>query len=228
MGQNATGKSTLMLLASGRLLPDAGFVSILDKNSTDFADEMERNGYISYIYQNMEFETEESILEIMHYIYASGFHQNKDAALIDNIISVFELSECLNLQLQNLSKGQMQRAILSFSLLYGSKIVMMDEPIFALEDHQKQAIMRYLVRFSVEYSVSFFYSVHELEISENYADHILLLYRDGRMELGPKETILTTKTIEDAFEYPRAMLYQREQLYRNTLLQVQSQDGFSN
>ena len=48
---------------------------------------------------------------------------------------------------------------MAFSLLYGSRILMMDEPIFALEERQKSRIMEFLV------DLSLFYSVHELEIS---------------------------------------------------------------
>lgn len=220
VGQNGTGKSTLLLLAGGRILPDSGAVTLLGKNTKDITDEEERNGLASFIYQNMEFETEEQIESLMSFIYSNGFHENREKGFIQTLVDVFEISECLDKKLQNLSKGELQRAITAFSLLYGSRVIIMDEPIFALEDHQKTKVMKYLTEYAKEYSVSIYYSAHELEISRQYADFILLFYKDGRIQLGTQKEILTDENLEVAYEYPPAMLDQKEFFYRNNLLQV--------
>ena len=48
------------------------------------------------------------------------------------------LEKCLSRKTMEVSKGELQRTILAFSLLYGSRILIMDEPIFALEAYQKE------------------------------------------------------------------------------------------
>lgn len=220
VGQNGTGKSTLLLLAAARLFPDAGTVTILGRDSRSLEDEEERNQCVSFIYQNMEFETEESIGTLMEFIYDSGFHEMKNAGFIGELAEVLELGEYMDQQLQVLSKGAMQRAILCFSLLYGSKIIMMDEPIFALEDYQKQRAMDFMSTYAREQDVHLLYSIHETELSEKYSDSVFLFYKNGLIKYGPTEEIMTTQALEQAYEFPRAMLHQREHLYRENLIRL--------
>jgi len=65
IGQNGTGKSTLLLLASGRLLPTEGRVLIRGRDSRELTDEADRQSLVSFVYQNMEFETDQPIGELL-------------------------------------------------------------------------------------------------------------------------------------------------------------------
>ncbi len=220
MGQNGTGKSTLLLLAGGRLLPQTGAVEILGRDSRMMKNEEERNEYVSFVYQNMEFETEEPVKELLEFIYQHGFHSEKSETFVEELVEVFELADAMGKQLQNLSKGEMQRAIMAFSLLYGSAIIMMDEPLFALEDYQKTRVMDFMTSYARSNSIHLFYSIHELAISEKYSDSVILFSKDGSIKMGNTEDIITDENIESAYELPRGMLHQKEHLYRENLMRL--------
>ena len=223
VGQNGTGKSTALLLSSGRLQPDSGQVELFGVNTNSLTVEEERNRYASFIYQNMEFETEDSVAELFSFVYENGFvdENARDEEFIPNLTEVFELHDALDRKLQDLSKGEMQRAILVFSLLYGSRSIMMDEPIFALEEYQKKAALEYLVDFAHRKETPLYFSLHELDLSKSFADYAVLFYTDGRNPIvGPVEEILTRPLIEDAYQYPAAMLHQREHLWRERLMKL--------
>ena len=142
------------------------------------------------------------------------------ATPIPELVEVFELAPVLGRRTHEVSKGELQRTILAFSLLYGSPILAMDEPIFALEDHQKQRAMDYLTRRSRQEGVSLFYSVHELDISRKFSDSILLFSKTGQPRLGTTAEIFTRETIEQAYEVPFDMLKKREELYRKYLVEL--------
>jgi iron complex transport system ATP-binding protein len=218
VGQNGSGKSTLLLLAGGRILPQKGSVRIGDTDTGEISSEDERNRLVSFVYQNMEFETEESIGELLTVIYESGFHENKDPQLIKTIIDVLELKTILDKKTGDISKGEMQRTVIAFSLLYGSKIIMMDEPVFALENNRKVIVLAYLYEYAKQFDVSIYYSIHELDLSEKYSDHVLLFTKEGKILSGPTEKLLTKDNIEQAYQVPMDMLHQRENLYRDHLL----------
>jgi ABC-type cobalamin/Fe3+-siderophores transport system ATPase subunit len=220
IGQNGTGKSTLLLLAAGSILPTSGKVLLRGIDTRGLTDEEERHRYVSFIYQNMEFETEEPIGRLLQFVYENGFHAEKNAVLIPELVEVFELSPVLERRTQEVSKGELQRTILAFSLLYGSPLLVMDEPIFALEDYQKKRAMDYLSGYSRTHGVSLYYSVHELDISEKYSDHILLFSRNAAPRLGPTAELFSRDTIEKAYEVPLFMLKKREQLYRTCLMEL--------
>jgi ABC-type cobalamin/Fe3+-siderophores transport system ATPase subunit len=218
VGQNGAGKSTFLLLAAGLLHPVEGTVRLLGMDTASLGEEQERQRWVSFIYQNMEFETNEPIGDLMEYVHAHGFLAGEHTELVEELVGVCELEPVKGRRLQNLSKGELQRAIIAFSVLYGSRVLMMDEPIFALEDHQKTRIMDFLVRYVHERQMSLLYSVHELELSRQYSDHLLLFRREGAPEIGPTAELFTRENIEDAYQVPFTMLKARERLFRRFLL----------
>jgi iron complex transport system ATP-binding protein len=220
VGQNGTGKSTLLLLASGRLLPTEGQVLVRGKDTRELTDESERQGLVSFIYQNMEFETEEPIGELLRFVKEGGSLRTEPHSLIERLAEVFELASILQRRMQEVSKGELQRAIIAFSLLYGSPLLAMDEPIFALEDRQKKTVMAHLAGLARAGTVSVYYSAHELDLSREFSDHIVLFSRDAPPRIGPTQEIFTREIIEKAYEVPFQMLKQREELYRKYLVEL--------
>ena len=221
VGQNGTGKSTLLLLAAGNILPDIGTVRICGENTANLRDENERQRWVSLIFQNMEFETEEDIGNLLPFVYDSGFHERKDQEFIKSLIDIFELDGILNKKTQEISKGELQRAILVFSLLYGSKVLLMDEPIFAMEPYQREGAMEFLTSYARDNGIPLYYSVHELDITEKYSDHVLLFYKDQRLRLGKPAEMLQREVMEEAYEFPQPLLKKKESLYRDLLVQLE-------
>ena len=217
IGQNGTGKSTLMLLSAGILQPDRGKIILAGHDTAEIADEEKRQHIVSFVYQNMEFETEEDIGTLLKFVYQNGYHKDKTDGLIDKLIDICQLQDILSRPLQNVSKGESQRVIVAFSLLYGTPIVMMDEPVFACEDYQKHRIFGYLREYAQHYGVSILYSAHELELSEQYSDNLVLFYKNKPPVVGPTKELFNPKTLEEAYEAPYSMLKVRESFYRESL-----------
>jgi iron complex transport system ATP-binding protein len=94
----------------------------------------------------------------------------------------------------------------------------MDEPIFAMEPHQKQKAMEYVTDYARRNALTLYFSLHELDLSRTYSDLILLFYHDRRIRLGPTEELFTRDNIEEAYQIPYAMLKDKEALYREMLI----------
>ena len=225
VGQNGCGKSTLMLLASGRLSPTGGTVSLLGQNPANLPEE-EKNLLASVIYQNMEFETEDKVSELLSYVYQNGALKGKTKAIRDTteggdllgeVIDVFELEKVLEHSLTKLSKGEIQRVLLAFGILYGSASLFMDEPLFAMENYQKENALAYLKEFVHKTGTTIYISMHELDLTKKYADTVLLFYPDRNMALGTPEEVLTRDEVEKAYGVPYAMLKDHENLSREYL-----------
>ncbi len=220
IGQNGTGKSTFLLLAGGSLVPDSGRVLVDGVDTKELRDERARQRYVSFIFQNMEFETEQPIGELLRFVYEGGFHERREGAFIDELVEVFELRALLGRRTQEVSKGELQRTILAFSLLYGSPILVMDEPIFALEDPHKERVMKYLCNHVRRNRLCLLYSLHELDLSQRYSDFLLLFSPGSRPELGRTEEMFTREKIEQAYQVPFVMLRRKEEVFRRRLLEA--------
>ena len=137
IGPNGAGKSTFMMLASGRLIPQSGCINLFGKNISVLEGE-QKNLLASVIYQNMEFESDDKVSNLLSYVYSHGALKGnaksirgKQNDLLSETIEVFELENVLNHGLIEISKGEIQRVLLAFSILYGSASIFMDEPLFA-------------------------------------------------------------------------------------------------
>ena len=224
VGQNGIGKSTLLLLAGARLFPHEGTVRVFGTDTNRFVDavvdaelEEERNRLVSFVYQNMEFETEDSVGDLMEFVYENGFYEEHDPNLLDEIRTAMEMESFLHLKTQQLAKGQLQRAIIAFSLLYGSRIIMMDEPVFALEEPQKDKVFAFLLEFSRSRGIPIYYSAHNLELTQKYSDFMLLFSKTGDFKIGPTGELFSREEIEEAYQAPLDSLYKRDNLYRDVL-----------
>lgn len=217
IGENGTGKSTMLLLASGSDVPQSGDVYISGHNTKDFTSMEERQSLVSFVFQNMEFESEEPSGDLLRTVYENGFHPEKKESFLQELITVFELSSVLSRKTQEVSKGELQRIIMAFSLLYGSKNIIMDEPVFALEEYQKEKAMEYISDYSRRNEMSFIFCAHELNLCEKYSDYACILFRDNHTLVGKTKDVFTKENIEAAYNVPMAMLKHKEDLYRNIL-----------
>ena len=225
VGQNGTGKSTFLLLAGARLFPESGDVLINGLKSREITDESVRNSLVSFVYQNMEFETDDPVGDLLPFVQEQGNHN--DPFIVEEMIDALGLKHCLGKKFQENSKGDMQKLCIACSLLYGSPFTMMDEPVFALENLWKERALEYIRDFSRRWNMSVYYSIHELDLSKKYSDNALLFYKDHTLAMGPASSILSRDYLEEAYQVPMELLYQRESLFRDHLIKPVTPDNLS-
>ena len=221
VGPNGSGKTTFLLLASGRIVPQEGKCLLFGKDVASLPEE-QKNLVASVIYQNMEFESKEKVCSLLDTVFKSGNYKGKACGihsddLLKEVIEQFELGGLLDRGLMELSKGEIQRVLLAFSMLYGSAYIFMDEPLFAMEPHQKEAALAYLKEYVHKTGTTIYISMHELDLTKKYADTVLLFYPNRDMALGTPEEVLTRDDVEKAYGVPYAMLKDHENLSREYL-----------
>ena len=226
IGPNGAGKSTFMMLASGRLIPQSGCINLFGKNISVLEGE-QKNLLASVIYQNMEFESDDKVSNLLSYVYSHGALKGnaksirgKQNDLLSETIEVFELENVLNHGLIEISKGEIQRVLLAFSILYGSASIFMDEPLFAMEYRQKVSALEYIKDFCAATGTSVFISMHELDLTRRFAEKVILFYPNRDMDYGTPDEVLTDESLEKAYGVPAAMLKDKETFTREELIQT--------
>ena len=109
---------------------------------------------------------------------------------------------------------------MAFSLLYGSRVVVMDEPVFALEEAQKRRALGFVTEYVHGAGISFLYSAHELDLTRDFSDQVLLFRKGGHPMLGTAAQMLTRETLEAAYQVPYALLHHKEKLHRSALIDL--------
>lgn len=174
----------------------------------------------------MEFENTEKVSDLLSFVYHQGLFKGKTESVrkyegekdfFEECLEVFELFPLFEKEMKNLSKGEMQRVIASFSILYGSPSVFMDEPFFAMEEKQKEKALSYLKDYSEKKGISIFVSMHDIDLSRKYSDTVLLFGKDRTISYGKAEKLLSDESLEKAYGIPASMLKMGEKLTREEL-----------
>ncbi len=219
VGPNGTGKSTFLVLASGRLLPQAGEV-LLEGQPTSGLDDQERSRLCSLVFQNMEFESDEPAGQLLEQVFTQGYLDPQAPGILAEVQTVFELQKVLGRPTRALSKGEMQRLIMAFAVLYGSRVVVMDEPVFALEEKQKHRALEFLSVHARSTGTTFLYCAHELDLHRSFSDHVVLFSKGAPPRLGTPDDMLSRESLEAAYQVPYALLHQKEELHRQMLVRM--------
>ncbi|MFW5694498.1 MAG: ATP-binding cassette domain-containing protein [Alkalispirochaeta sp.] len=224
VGPNGIGKSTFLLLAGGRIFPDTGSVLVLGTDTARYGDapfdpdlEQERNQLVSFVYQNMEFETDAPIGDVFEMVASSARDPRRAETVRPTLVAAADLQERLSAPMHQLSKGEMQRAIVVMSLLYGSPVVMMDEPLFAVEWSRAQQLLTAVREHCADTDTTVCISAHDVELARRFADNVVLFDTDGTVTVGAPDALLSRERLEQAFRAPYDTLYERQNLYRQML-----------
>jgi len=224
VGPNGIGKSTFMLLAGGRIFPDTGSVSVLGTDTARYGDapfnpelEQERNQLVSFVYQNMEFETDAPIGEVFEMVASGARDPRRAEEVRPTLEEAADLTARRSVRMHELSKGEMQRAIVVMSLLYGSPVVMMDEPVFAVEWSRAQRLLTAVREHCAATDTTVCISAHDVELARRFADDVVLFDTGGAVTVGPPDELLSRERLEQAFRAPYDTLYERQHLYRQML-----------
>lgn len=120
----------------------------------------------------------------------------------EQVVDWLGLTLLLGRDVQTLSGGERQRVAIGRTLLSQPSILMMDEPMAALDLFAKRAIMPYLERLRDELDIPILYISHSPQEVERLADHVLFMEK-GR--------ILGLEPIEQALNREGTPLYQGEE-----------------
>jgi molybdate transport system ATP-binding protein len=110
--------------------------------------------------------------------------------VFEEAVDLLGVAPMLNRKPDKLSGGERQRVAIARALLTSPRLLLMDEPMAALDSNSKADILPYLEKLHEELSIPVLYISHSLPEVMKLADHIFLM-KDGQMiAAGPLQTVL--------------------------------------
>ncbi|MGO8910754.1 MAG: molybdenum ABC transporter ATP-binding protein [Bradyrhizobium sp.] len=108
-----------------------------------------------------------------------------DGIAFDEVIELLSLAKLLDRSPQNLSGGERQRVAIGRALLSQPKLLLMDEPLSALDRTTKAEILPFLERLHERLSLPVIYISHDMSEIERLADHLILMQHGHVIGAGP-------------------------------------------
>ena len=178
-GLSGSGKSSLINLVSGLINPDEGVIALNDRELFNSAENVcvpinQRN--IGYVFQDARLFPHYTVNGNLRY----GM-KNTSKDEFNYIVELLGIGHLLKRYPITLSGGEKQRVAIGRALLTDPEILLMDEPLSALDLPRKLELMNYLERLSKEISIPILYVTHSLDELLRLAERVVLL-TNGKVE----------------------------------------------
>jgi molybdate transport system ATP-binding protein len=194
-GASGAGKSSLINMIAGLVRPDRGTIVIDGETLDDTAAGVHVPPYrrrIGYVFQDARLFPHLDVRQNLNY----GRRMNgvaDDPAQRKRVIDLLDIGALLDRRPGRLSGGERQRVAFGRALLSKPRLLLMDEPLGALDEGRKMEILPYLVRLRDEAGIPMVYVSHDAAELRQLATQIVLLRR-GRVSAFGGVTVLTSPT----------------------------------
>lgn len=185
-GQSGSGKTTLLRILAG-LETAQGRIQIGDEvwlaGNKALAPQKRRIGFVFQDYALFANMTVEQNLLFV----------NKDQALADHLLKITELSELRKRLPNTLSGGQKQRVSLCRALMNRPKLLLMDEPLSALDPEMRTKLQNEILQLHKEFGTTTIMVSHDPSEIYRLANRVVVLHHGKIINDGtPKEVLLQT------------------------------------
>ncbi len=180
LGANGAGKSTMIKMMTGILVPSGGTISVLGR--TPHLERMTNASEIGVVFGQRSqlwwdlplrdsFELSRRIYDITAARYADN---------LAYLSGMLDMGGYLDRPVRQLSLGQRMRAEIAMSLLHDPKILFLDEPTIGLDVVAKDAVRKFLSEVNRERGVTIILTTHDLQDIEQICPRLVMV-DDGKL-----------------------------------------------
>lgn len=196
-GPSGSGKTTLLRTIAGLEKPQAGYIKVgttcwLDKQNNKSVPTHRRK--VGYVFQEASLFPHLSVRQNIEY----GFNRvpkNQCRFQPKTVVEMLGIGHLLSRATEKLSGGERQRIAIARALLASPDILLMDEPLAALDRGSKQDILPYIRRVKDDLQIPVLYVSHALEEVIPLADHLVLMESGQVKAQGPLVDLLTRREL---------------------------------
>lgn len=188
LGPSGCGKTTLLRILIGLIQPDSGK---LLKDGEDITHARPDQRGMGIVFQNYALFENMSVLRNVE--YALKLHQETKAQareIAERMIEAVGLSEHINKMPRNLSGGQQQRVAIARTLALNPDIVLLDEPMSALDVATRLSMRVELKQLQEKFGTTMIYVTHDQEEAFSMSDRIMIMDKGRISQLDTPENIM--------------------------------------
>lgn len=193
VGESGCGKSTLAKMLVGLLQPTDGQIEIYGQPLGNLK-RSQIGKHIQYVFQDpiSSLNPRKTIRQIMH----APLKHLKNLPSEVREEKIREIFEAVNLRYEFLDRyphefsgGQAQRIGIARALAANAKVIILDEPVSALDVSVQAQILNLLSALRAQFNLTFLFISHDLSVIEAISDRVAVLYFGSVVEIGPADKI---------------------------------------
>ena len=199
-GKSGSGKTTLLRLIAGFETPDSGAIKAGGKTlfeGKNFAPPQSRN--IGFLFQDYALFPNMNVMKNL--LFA-----NNDLNLAHKLLDLVEMSSLENAAISQLSGGQKQRAALARALMRKPEILLLDEPLSALDNAMREKLQDYLAKIHAEFNMTTVLVSHDVAEIYKLASKVFVLENGKIAHIGSPSEIFLRHSGSQKFSLPAKIL----------------------
>ena len=180
LGPSGCGKTTLLRICGGFEVPDSGRVFL---DGVDVTGTPANKLAVRTVFQNYALFPHMTVWENVAFgLKAAGVPAGEIAKEVPKYLELVELSGFENRKPAQLSGGQRQRVAIARALVTKPKVLLLDEPLAALDLKLRQRMLMELDKLHDDVGITFIFVTHDQQEAMSISDHIAVLQKGGTLE----------------------------------------------
>ncbi|MEN0049353.1 MAG: ATP-binding cassette domain-containing protein [Bacteroidota bacterium] len=187
-GKSGAGKTSFLKILAGLMRPEKGRIAV--NNSTWFDSKksvnlspQQRN--IGFVFQDYALFPHLSVRGNLRF----ALRKNQDDKVVEDLLELMELESIQNQKPDQLSGGQQQRVALARALVQKPSILLLDEPLSALDIEMRHKLQHYLLRVHQRYNLTTILVSHDVQEISKMADFVLEIKEGKIIKKGTPQEI---------------------------------------
>ena len=134
-------------------------------------------------------------------------YSEQDYEIVEKNINLLNIRELKDRNIETLSGGELQKALLARALAQEAKILLLDEPTSALDLNNAVEFMKILKNISIKKNISVIIIIHDLNLASLFCDSLIIL-KDGRfIEKGSPKEVINEENIKSVYNLECKVCY---------------------
>lgn len=173
-GPSGAGKTTLLRILAGLTEVTSGHIEVDGEvwlDTTSRIDLPTRRRSIGFVFQDFALFPHLTVRQQLEY----ARHQTADRKIVGELLTLMELESLQHLRPALLSGGQQQRVALARAIARQPRLLLLDEPLSALDDEMRYKLQEYLLKIHHHYDLTTLLVSHHLPEVLRLSDKVLVL-----------------------------------------------------
>ncbi|MDO6432313.1 ATP-binding cassette domain-containing protein [Flavitalea sp. BT771] len=193
-GASGAGKTTILRILSGLTEVRAGKIVVDGETWQDTQRRINvptRRRSIGFVFQDFALFPNLSVKENLRYALQKG----DDTRLMEELIELMELGPLQDVRPAFLSGGQQQRVALARAIIRKPKLLLLDEPLSALDDDMRRRLQDYIEKIRRHYELTTILVSHDLPEILRLSDEVIWLDRGKIRQQGPPGLVFPSHSL---------------------------------
>jgi len=204
-GKSGAGKTSTLRMLSGLMTPDSGSIIVNDEtwyHSKENKNITPQRRHIGYVFQDYALFPNMTVLENLKYARPSSHSKQ----LLTDLIDIVELGDLQHQKPNTLSGGQQQRVALARAVVQEPKLLLLDEPLAALDRDIRLKLQDYLSELHQKQNLTTVLISHDIAEIMKLSSRVMMIDNGTITNQGSPEDMFVNNSVSGKFKFTGEVL----------------------